>query len=1329
MKTTLRIGHIGIIDAAMKHLSISENYRQHVLQSLHNISTSYKRLGISERIDGLSESVGVRVASSLLSLLPTEGSLAFFKEKCRPLICSKDEKVREKITQALFDVERVFQIFSPSIRNRYLEIIFDASMVYRPLTFTDGLVFQMATEIPSKKGNVSKSMFVLAGDDYTCILFVYFHIVFYLGRYDSLLLRERHTQDLAPPMPLCLIGCSISLDVLAHLRKITNKALVCSYSNELLMEKFQLANVLWRRNVSTDILHDPVESFDQLIEHCSKKAIRHLLVVFGRDEVLVRSDGIDHGKVTLDKTVALLTNESENDEVATTMMPSQRNSLFSTSIATATFSNCNISFALADRVAFTIKKRLENQVKALLPDVISLFSAKVRIEIIVTELATDLIKMIAGSICRNSSKSECINSLYTHFIKITSLFDTLGRQHGKSKKDLECLYDCLLQSYAPQKYSIPLFVIFREDLLNPSMGGPSADDTSPLFIALYDFHGLRVLGYNKAGEWCEARLVLPRRTDSASQKRVGQIGWVPSSYIAPLNSLDKHSWLLFYFCLNIPSLIIYYILKEDAMALHDFLAEAAIMKDLHHKNLVQLLGVCTREAPFYIITEYMCNGNLLEYLRKSDRAKLPPTVLMYMATQIASAMAYLESRNSIHRDLAARNCLVGTENVVKVADFGLARFMRDDTYTAHAGAKFPIKWTAPEGLAFNTFSTKSDVSFENILGYFKKYYVWAFGVLLWEIATYGMAPYPGVDLSNVYSLLEKGFRMDAPPGCPPSVYRLMLQCWNWSPSDRPRFRDIHSSLDSLFPHSSIDEEVDRQLEKSRLTSQRRSRRSEGAPSPRFHGRDRRSFGGGGGGSGTNEMFPPPPIRSSHHESASNELSQPNMSSFRCDTSKDVMRPPPRHLPLPTPPQSSKPKLLKTVLANTPSVDNSGNNGCSDEVVVSPLAEKNLRRAVSRFGTMPKTARIDAYLESMKKNQPDNTDAEAESPGFSSVSRTVSDDSLDALPLPDGRGGQNQMLQQLKSRLKKTKSESPVSDSTKSNATISNSGPSTSSASSPCTPRNESSTERIAPEPPTRQSVGPVEAVLVKPEPRPRRIERVDGGSQTDVTEIGWKSRRSKINKDDKKVEDNNESTEGELKARIRTLRHVEKHKSQTSDDGSSVSGITETRNNFIAADAVPETARVRQLITQKVKFNITCILGLLCEKSSNRRILAVVPFRSGLLGNSAQKRFSLMEVKPRATVIPAGSSSPLEPLTPSTSSEQQSVNKDSLLELYRKLEGCVHDLRNERVGRVTLSPRGDSRLTLLIRLSDVMQQFHTMCAIYAEQITPHSKFRYRDIVA
>lgn len=144
------------------------------------------------------------------------------------------------------------------------------------------------------------------------------------------------------------------------------------------------------------------------------------------------------------------------------------------------------------------------------------------------------------------------------------------------------------------------------------------------------------------------------------------------------------------------------------------------------------------------------------------------------------------------RDLAARNCLVGENHVVKVADFGLSRLMTGDTYTAHAGAKFPIKWTAPESLAYNTFSIKSDVwgkhtnSFAPFVLWFtskvlmfdplENVFVTAFGVLLWEIATYGMSPYPGIDLSQVYDLLEKGYRMEQPEGCPPKVYELMRAC-------------------------------------------------------------------------------------------------------------------------------------------------------------------------------------------------------------------------------------------------------------------------------------------------------------------------------------------------------------------------------------------------------------------------------------------------------------------------------------------------------------------------------------------------------------------------
>lgn len=225
-------------------------------------------------------------------------------------------------------------------------------------------------------------------------------------------------------------------------------------------------------------------------------------------------------------------------------------------------------------------------------------------------------------------------------------------------------------------------------------------------------------------------------------------------------------------------------LKEETMCLEDFLEEASIMKEMKHPNLVQLLGVCTREPPYYIITEFMPKGNLLDYLRNTNKSELPNTVLKYFAIQISSAMSYLESKNFIHRDLAARNCLVGDNNIVKVADFGLARLIKEDTYSAHVGAKFPIKWTAPEGLAYNKFSNKSDV--------------WSFGVLLWEIATLGKSPYPGVELSNVYHLIDTGYRMECPDNCPDGIYQLMRKCWQWDANARPTFKQIYSELEAMF---------------------------------------------------------------------------------------------------------------------------------------------------------------------------------------------------------------------------------------------------------------------------------------------------------------------------------------------------------------------------------------------------------------------------------------------------------------------------------------------------------------------------------------------------
>lgn len=113
----------------------------------------------------------------------------------------------------------------------------------------------------------------------------------------------------------------------------------------------------------------------------------------------------------------------------------------------------------------------------------------------------------------------------------------------------------------------------------------------------------------------------------------------------------------------------------------------------------------------------MKHGSLLNYLRRHETSLIGNMgLLLDMCIQVCKGMSYLERHNYIHRDLAARNCLVGSENVVKVADFGLARYVLDDQYTSSGGTKFPIKWAPPEVLNYTRFSSKSDV--------------WAYGTFL-----------------------------------------------------------------------------------------------------------------------------------------------------------------------------------------------------------------------------------------------------------------------------------------------------------------------------------------------------------------------------------------------------------------------------------------------------------------------------------------------------------------------------------------------------------------------------------------------------------------------
>ncbi|KAM6151025.1 fibroblast growth factor receptor 4 isoform 1-T1 [Erethizon dorsatum] len=243
-------------------------------------------------------------------------------------------------------------------------------------------------------------------------------------------------------------------------------------------------------------------------------------------------------------------------------------------------------------------------------------------------------------------------------------------------------------------------------------------------------------------------------------------------------------------------------LKDNASDkdLADLVSEMEVMKLIgRHKNIINLLGVCTQEGPLYVIVECAAKGNLREFLRarrppgpdlspdgpRSSEGPLSFPALVSCAYQVARGMQYLESRKCIHRDLAARNVLVTEDNVMKIADFGLARGVHHiDYYKKTSNGRLPVKWMAPEALFDRVYTHQSDV--------------WSFGILLWEIFTLGGSPYPGIPVEELFSLLREGHRMDRPPHCPPELYGLMRECWHAAPSQRPTFKQLVEALDRVL---------------------------------------------------------------------------------------------------------------------------------------------------------------------------------------------------------------------------------------------------------------------------------------------------------------------------------------------------------------------------------------------------------------------------------------------------------------------------------------------------------------------------------------------------
>ncbi|XP_068148828.1 fibroblast growth factor receptor homolog 2 [Drosophila tropicalis] len=242
--------------------------------------------------------------------------------------------------------------------------------------------------------------------------------------------------------------------------------------------------------------------------------------------------------------------------------------------------------------------------------------------------------------------------------------------------------------------------------------------------------------------------------------------------------------------------------------------EMEVMKMIgKHINIINLLGCCSQGGPLWVIVEYAPHGNLKDFLkqnrpgapmqRRSDsdgylddkllmtpQQQLGEKELTMFAFQIARGMEYLASRRCIHRDLAARNVLVSDGYVMKIADFGLARDIQDtEYYRKNTNGRLPIKWMAPESLQEKKYDSQTDV--------------WSYGVLLWEIMTYGNQPYPNImSAEELYSYLITGQRMEKPAKCSLNIYVVMRQCWHFESCARPTFAELVESFDGILQQAS-----------------------------------------------------------------------------------------------------------------------------------------------------------------------------------------------------------------------------------------------------------------------------------------------------------------------------------------------------------------------------------------------------------------------------------------------------------------------------------------------------------------------------------------------
>ena len=245
----------------------------------------------------------------------------------------------------------------------------------------------------------------------------------------------------------------------------------------------------------------------------------------------------------------------------------------------------------------------------------------------------------------------------------------------------------------------------------------------------------------------------------------------------------------------------------------EFAMEAEMMSQFNHTNVTNLLGVVFTSKPCLIILEFIEHGDL-KVLFDTALPKKPDGLdplfipnsseFIVLIAQISAGMAHIASKNVVHRDLACRNCLLAANNIVKVADMGLARMTDEgDAYTSTAARALPLKWMAPEAITMAKFSEASDV--------------WGFGIVVWEVYTLCHVPWKGTANKLLFSEIEAGKRPPKPDRVPDDIWTIVKRCWQADPRQRPAFKEVKLLLTEIAKHTVRDRPITRDIGASILS--------------------------------------------------------------------------------------------------------------------------------------------------------------------------------------------------------------------------------------------------------------------------------------------------------------------------------------------------------------------------------------------------------------------------------------------------------------------------------------------------------------------------------